>query len=458
MKLSFSEYISRINNKKIFLLRKLLHFHKSGGLKLQIKPFHPFVMRNKFVILISVLVSFFLVTFVIQAIKIRDNFIASNNKPKTHSSDIIYYSSSDSAALILKNPVSSDSSILGTADESGKAVTENNYSNNNYIIPTSPPINTQAPLPTLVPIQPTDTPNSSNTSASSSCDGTPTAYNSEAIVSAGVSTVNNPVTIEIQLLDCRNNYAPVNDDLKISLSNSDATARINGGSSPANIKAQNGKATVTVNSQTNITDTFVITDTTRQFNVTDPHNHNPSVTFSNNTSGNSNCTTAAGVPNFWYSNVSPALLQTSPVGNSFSFNVQIKDCSKNIVSRDESLNITLVSGNNNSVTVNGHSLPYSITAHSGQINLSVNSSITGTVTIAIYDSSSSFSVTDSYNNNASVNFTSQSSPSSAPTPTTLQPTVTTQPTQIPTLAPTSILNPTPTSGSVPIPTVTVKPT
>lgn len=407
---------------------------------------NPFIYKYGKVILVTAVISFSLSSLGIIAIRIRDNFIAGMISARERkSSDMISRSSESSGSAASMYDLLSEAygNVMGDSD----AAEDDEQSLDDYVIPTSrpvvyitdAPVPTQPPLPTYAPyVPPTPT-------SAPDCSGIPTAYNSQAMVSATVSTVNNPVTIEIQLLDCHNNFAPVNDDLKVSLSNSDGTARINGVNPPVYLKAQNGKAAVTVNSQINITDTFIITDTTRQFNVTDPRNRNPSVTFSNNSSGNSNCTTAPGVANFWYSNIYPASPQTSAAGKSFSFNVQIKDCGKNIVPGDRSLNITLVSGDS-SATVNGHSLPFSTTAHSGQINLSINSDKSGTVTIAVYDSSGSFYVTDQNNRNPGVNFTSQPS---APTATPTKPAATSAPTPTPTQPVQPTHTPTPTPQTQP---------
>lgn len=415
-----------------------------------------FVLCYKRVIFISAVISFSLVMLGNWAIRVRGNFIASIKTGGKNVSGISYISPTPDVSLSdLKDLISSNLGVLSASDS---AVDIYPTSAPVHIIAYTPityaPIPTTPPLPALVPyIYPTSAPAPTSVP---DCGGTPTAYNSEAIVSSSTSIVNNPVTIEIQLLDCHNNFTPVSDNLTVSLSNSDGTARINGKNSPVSIQAQNGKATFTVNSQINITDTFMITDTTRSFNVTDPHNRNPSITFSQNSSGNSHCTTASGVPNFWYSDVNPVSPQSSTVGTSFSFNINIRDCNKNTVSSDESLNITLGSGDS-SVTVNGHGLPYSLTAHSGQVDIAVNSQNPGTATLIIYDSSSSFNVTDTNNHNPSVNFTSSSSPTSTPQPTSVQ----TETTPTSTQAPTEASNPTsttvPTSATTPNPMTTITP-
>lgn len=406
---------------------------------------------HKKVIGLSMVVSFCLVLFIGWALKMRSNFIAGSKTTDGIVSNDTY--PSPTPDVYLPNLSDLDLNILGASDSADNS----DSADTTYTYPTSAPIPfiSYAPFPTIPPL-PTFVPYTAATPTSSpDCSGTPTAYNSEAIVSSSNSQVNNPVTIEIQLLDCHNNFASVSDNLTVALANSDGTARINGITSPVYIQAQNGKATFTVNSQINITDTFVITDTTRQFNVTDPHNHNPSVTFINNSSGNSNCTTASGVPNSWYSDVYPVSPQSSTVGTTVTFNVIIRDCEKNTVSSNESLNITLSSGDS-STTVNGNGLPYSLTAVSGQVNLSVNSQNAGTVTLIIRDTTSSFNITDPNNHNPSVNFTNSSSPTSTPIPTSAQTDIT--PTQAPNPTPTTQSQPTPTANPAPTTNTTLYPT
>lgn len=347
-----------------------------------------------------------------------------------------------------------DQNILGTSDSldnQDNADTPIRYPTR-YPTSVRIPLISYAPLPTAAPLPTSVAYSAPNPTSAPDCSGTPTAYNSQAYVSSASTQVNTPVTIEVQLLDCHNTIAPVDDKLTITLLNSDGTARINGKNSPVYIQAQNGKAAFTVNSQINITDTFVVTDTTRQFNVTDTKNRNPSVTFINNSSGNPKCTTAPGVPNTWYSDVIPASPQSSPVGTAVTFDVIIRDCNKNTVSSNESLNITLASGSS-STTVNGNGLPYSLTAAAGQAKLKVNSQNAGSVTIVIRDTTSSFTITDPNNHNPSVNFTSSSSASVTPVPTSAQANSTPTPSKTPSQTP-----PTPTTQSQPTTTTNPMPT
>lgn len=385
------------------------------------------------------------VSFVIWAVKVRNNFAATLKKTSQSVPSIVVDNSvgPDKSGLNINDLNASDGGVLGLSD-SGPTISNND---NSGPIPTPFPIFTLVPIQTYTPQSSTTTNTNTNTATSSttSCAGTPTAYNSEAIVSSSSTQINNAVNISIQLLDCNNNYGPVDDTLTVTLSNSDASARINGSSSPISVKAQNGQVSVSVNSQNAGTDTFVIHDVTRNFDVTDPHNHNPSVTFTTNSTGNSSCTTAAGVPNSWYSDVYPASPISSNTGSAVTFTIAIRDCFKNNISSNDSLSITLSSGDSGT-QVNGNNLPYTLTTQNGQGSFNVVSQNSGTVALVVQDTTSSFTVTDTNNNNPSVIFSSSSSPT--PTPTT----PTTAPTQTPVPAATA-------TPPVPTPTtVTVSPT
>jgi len=385
--------------------------------------------------------SILLVTFVLLALKLHkylQNQTAS--KQATSSSDIYYASKSGNPNWYLNGASPAANPILGTTSDS----TNVDDVEENDLIPTFTPY----PLPTTVP-EPTTAPVYVSSSPPS-CAGTPTAYYSEAIVSTSSTVINNAVTITIELRDCNNNVTSVNDTLTISLSNTDSSAKINGSTSPITIQTQNGKATFTVNSQNAGTDTFVITDTTRPFAVTDPHNHNPSVTFTNNSSGNSNCTTATGVPNSWYSDVYPNP-PISTTNGSITLVVDIRDCNKNLAPVADTINITLNSGDSNT-QVNGNTLPQNVTTQNGEATFTVTSQAIGTVTLTIQDTTSSFTITDPNNHNPSIIFGSSSAPS---TPTdTPSPT----PTSADTPAPTSATSNTPTPTTTPVPTPTLTPT
>jgi hypothetical protein len=139
-----------------------------------------------------------------------------------------------------------------------------------------------------------------------------------------------------------------------------------------------------------------------------------------NSSSNSNCTTAAGVPNSWYSDVYPNP-PVSTNNGSITLIVNIRDCNINKVSSSSTLKISLSSGDPNT-QINGHTLPYSLTTQNGQASFSVSSQVPGTVVLVIEDTTDSFTVTNVDNNNPSIEFskspaTPTPAPSSAPTPT-----------------------------------------
>jgi hypothetical protein len=174
----------------------------------------------------------------------------------------------------------------------------------------------------------------------------------------------------------------------------------------------------------------------------------PTITYSppsnsSNNSGNSNCTTGAGVPNSWYSDVYPNPQITTNTG-SVTIIVNIRDCNKNDAPVSDKLNITLSSGDPNT-QIKGNSLPYTITTQNGEASFSVSSQNTGTVTLVIQDTTSSFTITDINNHNPSINFNSQ--PVSTPTAT---PTIASDSTPTPT--PAAAQTPTPTPEPSPSPT------
>jgi hypothetical protein len=248
-------------------------------------------------------------------------------------------------------------------------------------------------------------------------------------------------------MDCNNNYAPVSDSLTITLSSGDASTKINGSSSPVTIQTQNGKATFSVNSQNATTATFIITDTTRSFPVTMPGYHNPSVTFTNNNSGNSNCTTAAGVPNWWYSDVYPDP-PISTNNGSITLIVDIRDCNQQPAPVSDTLNISVSSGNSDT-QMNGGSLPQNVTTQNGEASFTISSQMNGTVTLNVQDTTSGFPVTDKYTNNPSITFSGSSTPTPTPAPAS---TDTPTPTPVATVTPTDTLTPTPTPSNTPTPT------
>jgi hypothetical protein len=246
----------------------------------------------------------------------------------------------------------------------------------------------------------------------------------------------------VYIRDCNQQTAPVSDDLKISLSSGDANTQINGNNLPATVTTQNGIASFSVSSQVTGTVTLVVRDTSSNFTVTNVNNNNPSIIFTNNgssaSSGNPNCTTAAGTPNFWYSDVSPASPISANTGSTVTLTVSIKDCGKNNVSSD---NLTLTqTSSDSSVTVNGSSAPVSVQAQNGQATFSIVSQNAGTDTFTIQDTTSNFAVTDANNQSPRIVF-SGSSTSATPTP-------------VPTNTPSATDTPT----TSPIPSATLTPT
>ncbi|MCX6791712.1 MAG: hypothetical protein NT149_01595 [Candidatus Gottesmanbacteria bacterium] len=283
--------------------------------------------------------------------------------------------------------------------------------------------------------------------------GTPTVDNSQVYVSPSTTQVNTAATISVELSDCNKTIAPVSDTLTIALISGDSGTKINGSSAPVTLETQNGKVSFSVTSSNATTATFLITDATRSFPVTTPGYHNPSVTFTSGSSGNVNCTTSAGAPNSWYSDVYPNPPITTSTG-SVTLLVVLRDCFKNTTSVGDSLSISLASGDSGT-QVNGNSLPYTLSAQNGQASFTVTSQVTGTVTLVITDTTSSFTVTDPNNHNPSITFSGSSA--STPTPTPIPgdtPTPTPASTDTPTPASTDTPTPSPTSSDTPSPSPT----
>lgn len=392
-----------------------------------------------------------LVVFITIAMMVRADFIAKmKSAPKTTEKDYSYHAPRDTPNPTIPIPSPTDDKVLGTSD----------YDMDTSDLDLNAPIPT-IDFPTIIPL-PTATPTPTNTpsfsSSSTSCSGTPTVDNSQVYISSTTSQVNSSVTISIELKDCNNSFAPVNDDLRITLVSGDSNVKINGSSLPTTLTAQNGRLSFSVNSANAGSYTFLITDINRNFTVTTPGYHNPSVTFTNNSAGNSNCTTAAGVPNAWYSDVYPNPPVSTNTG-SMTLVVYIRDCNKNNVSTTETLTISLSSGDPNT-KVSGSNLPYSLTTQNGQASFTVSSQANGTVTLIVQDTTSSFTVTNTSNNNPSVTFNSSSSSTPTPTPTaTIIPDSTDTPTPTPTTTsqtntPTPTPTITPSETNTPIPTPT----
>jgi hypothetical protein len=368
-----------------------------------------------------------------------------NAGANNNGSDEIFYSTkSENPVPVITIPVpspSDNSNVLNTNNNS------NSYSNTSFILPT--PFPTFAPLPTIAPaptVTTTNTSSTSNSSGNPNCttgSGVPNAWYSDVYPNPPMTTSTDSITLIVYIRDCNKNTAPVNDNLTVTLTSNDSTAKINGSLSPATIQTQNGQASFSVSSQNTTTDTFTIQDTSNNFTVTDINNHNPSVTFTNtssgNSSGNPNCTTANGVPNFWYSEVSPSSPVAAATGSTVTFTVNIQDCGKNNVSSD---NLTFSqTSNDSSLTVNGSAPPVSVQAQNGVATFNVTSQNAETDTFTIQDTTSNFTVTDANNRNPSVVF---SGSSSTPTPTPTSNPATPTPTPPSTLTPTPTNTPTPT--------------
>lgn len=318
---------------------------------------------------------------------------------------------------------------------------------------------TFAPLPSIVPVAtpniviPTVTNNnssSSNNSSNPNCTtgaGVPNTWYSDVYPNPPITTNTGSVTLIVDIRDCSINLAPVSDTISVSLSSGDPNTKVNGNSLPTTVTTTNGEVKFSVSSQLSGTVTLVVQDTTRNFTVTDVNNHNPVITFSGSSSGssgNSNCTTGAGVPNTWYSDVYPTSPVSANTGSSATFSLIIRDCNKNTVSSTENITVTQTS-NDSSFTVNGSSSPGNFQAVNGQATFTISSQNAGTDSFTVRDTTSSFNITDTNNNNPSVVFsgsTSSPAPSASPTPS---------PSSGPSPSPSPTPTPTPSSSSSPTP-------
>lgn len=184
-----------------------------------------------------------------------------------------------------------DSSVLGTSTrvETYIPIYYPSLTPDPTYTPTPQPTPTPAPTstPTSIPvsINSTSTPSiSTSTSSSSSAKNCSNLGTSPGVATAWYSQastpqeVNDTTTINIELRDCNNNIAPVVDTLTISQSSGPAST-VNGNSPPISIETRNGKASFTVKSQTSGTAVYIVRNTTKSFNVTDPNNKHPKVTF-----------------------------------------------------------------------------------------------------------------------------------------------------------------------------------
>ena len=419
--------------------------------KLNVEPVKKFVLLiYKHKILITSFVIF--IVFISAALWYR-GYLLSKMKTVSDNTGVedFYSAKSESPLPSIASPTPSgtpdSNSVLGTS-------TYNKNLNNNAPMTISTPFPTFAPLPTVMPVPtpaiviPAVTNNSSsgNNSSNPNCttgSGTPNAWYSDVYPNPPITTNTGSVTLIVDIRDCNKNLAPVNDTISVSLSSGDPNTLVNGNKLPTTVTTQNGEVKFSVSSQISGSVTLVVQDTIGNFTVTDINNHNPSITFTNTGSGtsggNSNCTTASGVANLWYSDVYPASPVSGTTGSQVQFSVILRDCNKNTISSTENLTITQTSSDS-TFKINNSSSPVTIQAVSGQATFTVTSQNAGTDTFTVQDTTSSFRVTDANNNNPSVVFSSSNStpaPSATPTPTpSSSPTPSPSPTSSPTPAPT----------------------
>lgn len=364
-----------------------------------------FLNRYKVLILVSALVTATAIGIVVAGNNLQRRYLADQAARKNERAYVQRPATptpaSESAMLL---PTVTGTDVLGSSN----TYTVPSYTDDTYVIPTvtiPTPFPTFAPLPTSAPV---------TYSAPLSCAGTANEDKSQVYLSSHTAMTGSTVAVNVELRDCNNNLVS-DDNLTIIQKTNDATARINGQAGSVNIRAKSGKASFTVTSQTAGTVTFVITDTNQHFTVTEPGYKDPTITFSANGSGNSNCTTAANVPNFWYSTVSP----NSPITTegSVQLTVYIRDCNKNMAPVADSIQISLSSGDPGT-KVNGNALPYTVTTSTGQVMFTVSSVTSGTVNLTIKDTTSGFTVTDANNRSPSITFTASQNPTPAPTTAT----------------------------------------
>ena len=387
-----------------------------------------FFTRHKFRMLLSAIITVFVIGGIAAVTRIQNNILSMLDAGKQAPSNGIYYARKLDASLsAIPLPTLSLTNVLGSSSDTTQTYVPDTTTYTAPAISLPTPFPTFAPIPTPMPV-PTSAP-------PLSCAGTANADNSQVYLSSSATVVGGTVTVSIELRDCNNSLAS-NDNMSVTQQTSDSTAKLNGQSGSINIQAVNGKASFTVSSQTAGTDTFLITDTNQHFPVTMPGYKNPTITFSNNTSGNSHCTTAGGVPNSWYSDVYPNP-PVSTTNGSQQMLVVIRDCNQNPVSSD-TIKVSITSGDSNA-TINGGSSPQTFSVQNGQANFTVASKINGTVTLSVQDTTAGFAVTNNQDQPPSISF-SGSTTSSSPTPT-------------PTTAPASTPTPTPTGvSSSPTPT------
>ena len=397
--------------------------------------------NHRTLILVSAVIMLSLIAFGTWAMNVRSALLAKINSAGKDSASEASTASPDTTASSFVHLPYSDASVAGMFVEDTSPSVSYDYT---YPTPTPYPLVTIAPYPTVATVIPVVA------ASTSSCASAPTVENSQVYVSPSTVQVGNAATISVELMGCNNTASPVSDSLKIELVSGDSGTKINGASLPVTIETKNGKVSFSVTSSVATTATFLITDTARSFPVTMPGYHNPSVTFtsgSSGSSGNPNCTTSAGAPNAWYSDVYPNPPITTNTG-SVGLQVVIRDCFKNTATVDDALSISLSSGDSGT-KVNGNSLPYTLSAQNGVANFTVSSQVNGTVTLVVTDTAGGFTITDPNNHNPSITFSSATT-SSTPTPTPT-PSPTDTPTPTPQSTPTTVTTPTPTT---PIPSPT----
>ena len=443
---------------KFLKLPVLPKFPKRFALpKLNVEPVKKFVLLiYKHKILITSFVIF--IVFISAALWYRGYLLS---KMKTVSDntgvDDFYSAKSENPLPSIASPTPSGTpdtnSVLGTS-------TYNKNLNNSAPMTISTPFPTFAPLPTVMPVPtptiviPAVTNNSSsgNNSSNPNCttgSGTPNTWYSDVYPNPPITTNTGSVTLIVDIRDCNKNLAPVSDTISVSLNSGDPNTLVNGNKLPTTVTTQNGEVKFSVSSQISGSVTLVVQDTTGNFTVTDINNHNPSITFTNTGSGtsggNSNCSTASGVANSWYSDVYPASPVTANTGSTVTFTVKIRDCNQNMVSSD-SITISQTS-NDLGLTINGSSPPATIQVQNGQATFTVTSQNAGTDTLKVQDTTSNFTVTDTGNNNPSIIFSGSSTSNPTPIPSA-------SPTSSPTGSPTPTPSASPTSSPTGSPTPT----
>jgi hypothetical protein len=391
-----------------------------------------FLIKHKIAIIILVSV----IAFIVIAMWYRGYLLSKMNSTSENSNDEIFNSTkADNALPTIAIPTPSPTVSVDNSNS-------NDINNYDYLAPTAFP--TFTPLPTIAPyVAPPITFSTTTGSGNPNCttsSGTPNSWYSDVYPNPSASSTNTGfITLYVYIRDCNQTAASVSDNLSISLSSGDSNTQINGNNLPATVTTQNRVASFTVASQVNGTVTLVVQDTTSNFTVTNVNNNNPSITFNNSgsISVNSHCTTANGVPNFWYSEVSPNSPVTVNTGSTVTFTVNIQDCGKNNVSSDN-LTFSQIS-NDSSLTVNGSSTPVAVQAQNGVATFNVISQNAGADTFTIQDTTSNFAVTDANDNSPSIVFNGSSTVTPTPTPTpTAIPTPTDTPTPTPAPSPTNL--------------------